>query len=190
MAADRALDLTKRWPNLEISAQHEFVRNVVRRVVVGQTAVWVEVDSAKLAETLLGGKPKSGAAIGNHRLDTIKLTANFQPRCRGGELYLVTPRSSCSDGTPVPCLVKAIARARDWYERIVAGEVGTVGELARKTGLPPCYVKHILKYAMLSPQITETILLGKHPPNLTLRELKDSISIDWREQQDRISRLV
>ena len=170
--------------------QHEFVRNVVRRVVVGQTAVWIEVDRAKLAETLLGGKPESGAAIGNQRLDPIKLTTNFQPHRRGGELYLMTPKSSCSDGMPVPCWVKAIARARDWYERIVAGEAGTVGELARKTGLPSGYVKRILKYAMLSPQITEMILSGKHPPNLTLRELQDSIPSDWREQQDRIFRLV
>jgi len=190
VAADRALDLTKRWPKLEISTQHEFVRNVVRRVVVGQTAVWIEVDRAKLAETLLGGKPEFGAAIGNQRLDTIKLTTNFQPHRRGGELYLVTPKSSSSDGIPVPCLVKAIAQARDWYERIVAGEVGTVNELARKTGLPPCYVRRILKYAMLSPRITETILSGKHLPNLTLRELPDSIPSDWREQQDRIFRLV
>lgn len=65
-----------------------------------------------------------------------------------------------------------------------------MGELAKKTGLPPGYVKRILKYAMLSPQITETILSGKHPPNLTLRELQDSIPVDWQEQQDRIFRLV
>jgi site-specific DNA recombinase len=98
----------------------------------------------------------------------------------------VTPKSSCSERIPIPCLVKAVARARDWYERFVAGEVGTVGELAKKTGMHACDVKRILKFAMLSPQVTEAILAGRHPPNLTLREVQNSISIDWREQQVRI----
>ena len=188
-AAARALDLAKRWSKLEISTQHEFVRNVVRRVIVSQAAVWIEVDRIKLAEALLGRKPEPRIAVGNHRLDTIKLTTNFEPHRRRGELYLVTPKSSCSERTPVPSLVKAIARASDWYERIVAGEFGTVVEIAKKTGLPACYVKRILKYAMLSPQITEAVISGQHPPNLTLRELQDNIPIDWREQQKRIFRL-
>jgi hypothetical protein len=37
VAAERAKDLVERWPKLEITAQYEFVRNVLRRVVVGQT---------------------------------------------------------------------------------------------------------------------------------------------------------
>jgi hypothetical protein len=53
-----------------------------------------------------------------------------------------------------------------------------------------CDVKHTLKYAILSPQVTDAILAGKHPPNLTLRELRGGISLDWVEQQDRILCLV
>jgi len=92
----------------------------------------------------------------------------------------VTPKSSHSDRTPIPGLVKAVARDRDWYEQIVTGEIGNVEELAKKTGMMACHIKHTLKYAMLSPQVTEAILAGKHPSNLTLRELRGNISIDWR----------
>jgi site-specific DNA recombinase len=65
-------------------------------------------------------------------------------------------------------LVKAIARARDWYEQIVAGEVGTIKTLCQRTGLGRTYVKRILRFATLSPQIAEAILSGKHRPDLTL----------------------
>ncbi len=51
-----------------------------------------------------------------------------------------------------------LARARGWYERIVAGEVGTVAQLAQKIGLPSTYVRRILGYAVLSPRITEIVL--------------------------------
>lgn len=64
VAANRALDLTKRWPNLEISTQHDFVRSVGRRVVVGQTAAWIELDRERLAKALLGEKSQSFPTIG------------------------------------------------------------------------------------------------------------------------------
>ena len=118
--------------------------------------------------------------------NTIKLTADFQPVPRGGELRLVAPKSSSSEGTPIPSLVKAVARAREWYERIVSGEVGTVGQLAQKTGLPSTYIKRILACAMFSPQMTEIILSGKHRPNLTLRGLLQKAPIDWQEQEHNI----
>jgi hypothetical protein len=154
--------------------------------VVGQTTVWIEVDRQKLVGTLLGHKPEFNAADGQ-KLNTIKLTADFQPLRRGGELHLVAPKSSSSEGTPIPSLVKAVARARDWYERIVSGEVGTVSQLAQKTGLPSTYIKRILECALLSPLMTEIILSGKHRSNLTLQELLQKSPIDWHEQQGTIA---
>ena len=183
LAAVRALDVAKQWPQLQISKQHEFVRSVVKRVVVGQTTVWIDVDRQKLLETLLGHKPEFNAAADAEKPNTIKLTADFQPLRRGGELRLVAPKSSSPEGTPFPSLVKAIARARDWYERIVSGEVGTVGQLAQKTGLPSTYIKRILGCALLSPQITETVLTGKHSPNLTLQGLLQKAPIDWKNHK-------
>jgi site-specific DNA recombinase len=182
VAAERTRDLANRWPGLEIAKQHEFVRKIVKRVVVGQAAAWIEVDRAKLVETLLGQKP-SDAAVGELRTDPIKLTADFQPLRRGSELRLVEPRHSCYKETPVPSLAKAIARARDWYERIVAGEVGTVGQLAQQTGLPSTYVKRILTCAVVSPEITEIVLSGKHRRNLTLQDLLRNVPTDWAEQK-------
>jgi len=177
---ERSSDLAKRWPELETSKQHEFVRKVVRRVVVGTTGIWFEVDKARLVETLLGHKPESTAADSDHKLGMIKLTADFLALRRGNELRLAGQNGSCYEGTPIPSLVKAIARARGWYEQIVAGEIGTVTDLAKQTGLNSAYVKRILQCAMLSPQITETILSGKHRADLTLHKLLDNIPLDWR----------
>ena len=180
--AESCRDLAKRWPQLELSKQHWFIRGVLQRVVVGQTKVWIEVSRTKLMEALLERKSDTSAAFSEHTPDTIKLTADFQPVRRGGELRLVEPKNSPSEGTPVPALVKAIARARDWYERIVAGEVGTLTELARKTGLTSTYIKRILQFAMLSPQITESILSGRQSAELTGKTILDNITLDWREQ--------
>ena len=188
VAAERANDLAKRWPQLNISKQYEFVRKVVRRVTVGQTTVWIEVDQTKLAETLLGHKPELVAAIDRRAGGIIKLNTDFEPVRQGSELRLIAPSGSCFDASPVPSLVKAVVRARDWYERIVAGEVSTIKTLCQRTGLGRTYVKAILRCAVLSPQITEMILSGKHRPDLTLQKLR-SMPIDWQQQQDKIFQL-
>jgi hypothetical protein len=65
-------------------------------------------------------------------------------------------------------LIKAVARAYVWYERIVAGEVKTINDLARDTRITPTYVIRILRCAVLSPKVVEIVLSGKHQPNLTV----------------------
>jgi len=181
VAAERARKLTKEWPDLEISKQHEFIRNVLRRVVVGQTKIWIEFNPTKLAEALLGQKFGSAVA-GEPEPDIIKVVADFKPLRRGSELCLVAPKNSSSEGTPIPSLMKAVAYARDWYEKIVAGEIGTIAELAQKTGVGTTYAKRILRYAILSPEITESILSGDHRPDLTLQDLPRTIPLDWQKQ--------
>jgi hypothetical protein len=42
-------------------------------------------------------------------------------------------------------LLKLVARSRDWYERILAGEVATIGQLAQKCGLTRRYVRNLLQ---------------------------------------------
>jgi hypothetical protein len=101
---------------------------------------------------------------------------------------MTAQNGSCPEGAPVPSFAKAIARARDWYERIVAGEVNTVGQLAQEAGLTKRYVRRILQCATLSPQITEALLTGKHRPNLPLKEVLDNVPLDWREQEQRLLR--
>ena len=182
VAAERARKLAKGWPELEISKQHEFIRNVLRRVVIGQTKIWIEFNPTRLAEALLGRKLGSNVVAGEPEPDIIKVAADFKPLRRGSELCLMVPKNSSSEGTPNASLVKAVAYARDWYEKIVAGEIGTIVELAQKTGVGSTYAKRILRYAILSPEIAESILSGDHRPDLTLQDLPRTIPLDWRKQ--------
>jgi site-specific DNA recombinase len=189
--AEHAKLLAKEWPTLQISTQHEFIGNIVRRVTIGETAVWIEIDRTKLLASLMGHKPKVLRPSRQGDLDILKLTANFKVLRRGGELRVVAPPGDSGfQGEPVPSLVKVVARAHGWYERIVAGEVTTIGQLAMKSGLTRRYVRRILQFANLSPQITEALLKGKHRPNITLKEISHSVPLTWREQEKRILRAL
>jgi len=186
-AAEHAKLRAKEWPTLEISKQHEFVGNILRQVTIGEAAVCIEIDRTKLLATLVGHKSKVFRPSRQDELDILKLTADFRVLRRGGELRVIPPNGeSTFEGERVPSLVKAVARAHGWYERIVAGEVTTIGQLALKSGLTRRYVRRILQFANLSPQITEALLTGKHRPNLTLKEILRGVPLNWREQEKKI----
>jgi hypothetical protein len=96
----------------------------MRRVTIGQTAAWIDID--------------------------------FQVLRRGSELRVIAPHGeSHLEGKRVLSLVEAVTRARNWYERFVAGEVTTIGQLARGSGLTLRYVRRILQCAILSPVALE-----------------------------------
>jgi site-specific DNA recombinase len=189
--ANRAKDLAEKWPSLAIAKRHEFVRNVLRRVTVGATTVWTEIEKSKLLGALQGKKSETPVPSPASKHAVLELTDEFRVLRRGGELSVIVPESdSGCQGKPVPSLVKAVARAHSWYEQIVTGEVSTVGQLAKKSGLTRRYVRRILQCANLSPQVTEALLTGKHRPNLTLKEILGKVPLSWGDQEDRILRVL
>ena len=186
LAGERAKQLAEEWLTLEMSKRHELLGNILRRVTIGQTEVWIEIDKSKLLATLLGRKPEALSRSRRDKSDILKLAGNFQVLRRGNELRVSLPHgNSCVERERVRSLVKAVARAHGWYERIVAGEVTTIAQLARNSGLTPRYVRQILQCAHVSPQITEALLTGKHQPNLTVKDLH-SLPLNWGEQEQKI----
>jgi hypothetical protein len=184
IAAARAAHLAKRCPELETSERHEFIRKIVGRVVVGSATVWIDIDRRKLLKTLLDHGPEFQPAGKQH---IIKLSADFLSLHRGRQIHLVPPNGPSSEGTPVPSLINAVARAYLWYEQIMAGEVETLRDLARGAGVTTAYVTRILQCAFLSPKIVELVLSGQHQPNLILARLL-KLPLDWPTQNHIVSR--
>jgi hypothetical protein len=185
IAAARAALLAKCCSEPATSEGHEFVRTIVRRVVVGSATVWIDIDRRKLLETLLDHEPESQPAAGKQHI--IKLTAEFRSLHRGRQIHLVPPDGPSSEGTPVPSLINAVARAYRWYEQIIAGEVETIRDLARGAGVTTAYVTRILQLGRLSPRVIEMVLSGKHRPNLVLAHLL-KLPLDWPMQNQMVSR--
>lgn len=185
-AAKRALELAKEWPGIEILRRCDFIKKVLKRVTVGDTTVCTEIDRVKLLATLIGHTSGALPRLIPHKSESLKLNGNLQILRRGSELRIIAADGGSGFvGEPVQSLVKAVARAHDWHERIVAGEFKTVDQLAQKSGLTRRYVRRILQCAILSPQITEALLTGKHRPDLTLKEILHGVPLDWREQEKR-----
>ncbi len=84
---ERAQVLAGKWMKLEIAKQDEFLRKILRRVVVSSTAVAIEVEKSNLFAPLLGRAPGSPS----HSGAVMKLTGKFQVQRRAGALQILSP---------------------------------------------------------------------------------------------------
>ena len=71
-------------------------------------------------------------------------------------------------------LVGALTRAHEWFGRIVRGEANGIGDMASAERLGRTYVTRVVCLSFLAPEITEAILKGRQPTELTAKRLISS----------------
>ena len=115
--------------------------------------------------------------------DLIILEADAQLRRCGGEVRLLFADNEQTRVRPVPSLVRTVARAHDWMDRILRGEIPNQRALAKETGFDERYISRIIPLAFLAPDITQAILEGKQAPDLSLEKCVYEIPIEWSLQR-------
>jgi site-specific DNA recombinase len=167
------------------SQTSELVRKVVHRVVVDREHVEILISKKKLRAELI--RMDSSELFDNHLL-RLEFAATLARR--GRELRLVVSHGSAEtiSACQSQALLKAVARAHDWREQLVTGRMSGPRAIAKQTGLDESYVRRILGYAFLAPDIVESILDGRQPQDLTLEKLRMKLPMSWVEQRSTLLR--
>lgn len=109
----------------------------------------------------------------------LHFASRFQMRRRGVETRIIT-KTSAAEIDPV--LIRALARAHDWVDRIKSGEPASA--IALKENTSDAYVRVRANLAFLSPRIQKAITEGRQPPDLTLERLvREGIPLEWSDQE-------
>jgi site-specific DNA recombinase len=108
----------------------------------------------------------------------------MQMKRRGVEMRLVLEGDSTPARVDLP-LLKAVARARQWSQDLIAGRVQSVSEIARREQLDRRSVHRLLRLGFLSPRIVEAIAEGRQPPGLTVIGLTRRVDLPllWSAQE-------
>ena len=189
--------LSSAWQSESSVSIREFLNDVVARVVVLETGIQVLVRTGALIRELLRdpGSPRKKVEVrkifpADKAEDLVILNIDTRLKRCGGEVRLVFPADSTGETKTcprrLPSLIKAIARAHDWYEKIVAGGMTGRRSIGKATGLDERYVAQVLHAAFLSPDIVEAILDGQQPVDLTMEKLRKRLPADWQEQRMRL----
>ena len=146
--------------------------DVVKRVDLGTEEMGLNVDLSRF----LGAE----GIVVRHVIPTCI-------RRRGVEMRLVlrNGETGARDARIDLALVKAIVRARQWFEQVASGKAQSFAEIARAEGIGRRYVANLIPLAFLAPDIVASILSGTQPVELTTQELTKRIDLplDWAEQR-------
>lgn len=165
------------------ASEAAIVTALVRRILVAQDKLTIEVERKILTERLLDQDVTSASETRTRSSLTINVPVRF--RRRGVEARIVVHDQERPASRPDPNLLKALVRAHEWFGQIVRGEVDGIGAIARRERLDRAYVTRMLCLAFLSPEITKAILEGRQPTELTAKRLiKSTLKIPplWVDQ--------
>jgi site-specific DNA recombinase len=185
-----AKKLAARLPSLPSDDLRDLLGAFLRRVVIQETSIEIMISRKELRQLFEnGGKAPADNLLGRRTpvdpTDLISLTVEARRKRCGGEVHLVVPpNSSDSVRHPKSSLIKAIARAHGWHEKVVQGNALDMRSLARQAGLTERYVGKVFGCAFLAPDIIESILEGRQPHDLNFEKLCEHVPLSWAEQRE------
>jgi site-specific DNA recombinase len=178
-----AAKTTERWTNTPADTRLTDLRYLVRRVVVRQNAFTIELWVDGLKALLLDQNFQTMSdAAGSSKRESTTIRAAFVSRQtqKGFRLVLAGEQTVLNGGDP--SMIKAIARAHDWQQRIINGQVYGKDQLAAETGLNASYVGKILLLASLSPSSVERLLTRRDTLAARLEKFARHVPLAWAEQ--------
>ena len=106
----------------------------------------------------------------------------------GRQLRLIIDNTASPTPEPDPHLIHEIARAHAWFKALSTGKLPSIAAIARHYKLPVSTISRRITLALLSPDITSSILKGTQPPTLTLERLTRACPLpaSWEEQKVRL----
>ncbi len=114
----------------------------------------------------------------------ISVPAQLQRAGQGMALIINEPAREGRVGEPDPKLVKLIARAHLFRERLISSEDFRLSHIARHERLNRSYFARIVQLSYLAPDITQAILDGCQPRDLTVTKLLDQyLPFAWPQQR-------
>ena len=179
----RASKLTDACESGSLASYLEIIAALVRRVTIAHDQVTIEIDTKGLAELLLDQEASSHSREKKQQPILIEVPVRF--RRRGVEAKLIVLSRHPAASEPDTNLVRALARAHEWWGRIARGEARGIGDIARAEGFNRAYVTRFLCLAFLAPEITKAILERRQPTELTAKQLIRSalrIPLLWADQ--------
>ena len=178
--------ISEKLPTLTPDKVRSVLMTLVNRVDIKTEHVEIRVYRQRLHHLLQAPsiEPSLAAAPGNHAGDTLKLKVKARLQRVGREMKLIV--HNADDRATDPGLLRIVARAHDFQERLIQSPDLTVPAIASEERLTIGYLSRLLRLPSLAPDIVTAIINGKHPPELSAKRLTRlalKLPTDWAEQR-------
>ncbi len=184
-------DILEALNNLKINVKDKLdntlVRIILNKVILYKEKVDIIICQNQIINTLEAvtyGTPLPEEKKGEVENPIIitKTVQIMQVNFKGG--IIIVSEHNQPDNNVNPQLVKALAKSHYWNHILYTGEAKNSIDIQKMEGLKDnTYVQDILRLKFLASDITEAILNGTQPLDLSIQKLFTIRTLDWREQR-------
>lgn len=170
-----------------LDRKRTLLRTMFRRVTLEANTMRFTVDVRALVRTLIGSDlsepSNSSYPHADSALSPATIVVPLSLKRRGNEARLIIESGVAQKRSADETLVDLIARAHLYLAKLTEGPEINIGDVASIFGVHRADVSRVLPLAFLAPRITEAILVGRQPVDLSARKLaRINLPTSWRDQ--------
>jgi hypothetical protein len=165
-----------------VARKRAVLTGLIERIEVSVDQINIRLRPPRLSALLDAAAPSQGATDDESEI----LTVPVRLRRAGREIRMVI------DGTdpfaaakPDARLIRLLLRARRFNATLAQGEGVPFAALAQREGVSRSYFTRLVRLSYLAPDITQAILDGRQPPDLTAEKLLEHsrLPLAWHDQR-------
>ena len=176
----RARELGNSWPELSATRQRALLTALVERIDFRADRVEIRLSPRRLG-ALLGVAAPTLPCMTDEATQILSVPVQLH-RC-GREIKMLVHGTDPFAVKPDARLIKLLIKAR----RFNAALVGSDGvPFAKSQGVSPSYFTRLVRLSYLAPDITQAILDGRQPPDLSSDKLlaHSRLPLAWQDQRN------
>ena len=178
-----AADIGKHWPELPVAGKRAVLAALIERIEVKVDQIDIHLRPLRLCALLdLPATPSQG--VNDDEIELLSVPARL--RRSGREIRMVINGTDPFDAAkPDARLIKLLLRARRFNATLAQGECVPFAVLAEREGISRSYFTRLVRLSYLAPDITEAILDGRQPSDLTAEKLLEHsrLPLAWHDQR-------
>ena len=178
----RTAEIGKRWPELPVARKRVVLTALIERIEVSVDQIDIRLRPSRLSALLdAAATPLQGATDD----ETEILRVPVRLRRAGREIRMVIDGTDPFAAKPDARLIRLLIRARRFNAALAQGEGIPFAALAQREGVGRSYFTRLVRLSYLAPDITQAILDGRQPRDLTAEKLLEHsrLPLAWHDQR-------
>lgn len=158
-----AAELADRLSTETSSAKIEILQRIVARITIHPQRLEIAIRVEAI------WSPDTGAVKGS-QTTVIHIPVQLK-RCGMAVRLILRAKGEAAKRGPDPKLVALLAKAHDWFSRLMTGRADSVRAIAREERVSSSYVTRVIYLAFLAPDLVQEIARGQQPVKLNADRL-------------------
>ncbi len=196
----RLQNLWTNWPTMSEKARHKIAQAMIDKITILPDSTTIRIKYEALNQLLKNYKvlpieKSTLPELVNEPSvilddDRLEITLNIIFKVQGRTQQSFTPEGKAFETFKTVSynmtLVNALAKGHKW-DQLIRQKNYTPEKIANEYGVSKGYVSSMLRLTLLCPEIVESILSGKQPAHLQLKDLARPFPYDWEAQKRQFS---